>query len=106
MFTKYGCLFCTDLIQKKIVISCRVSSVHKFVHCSIFSQQVRQGPSNSKMTGVLKCLLVVAVIGVCMAKDREFEEFVEKHQHLIPEETRETLIRERRAGDSRYVSIN
>jgi len=32
--------------------------------------------------------------------DREFEKFVEKHQHLIPAETKARLFREKRAGSN------
>ena len=42
-------------------------------------------------------LLSVAAACCLAAEDREFEEFVERHQHLIPAETKERLFRERRA---------
>lgn len=49
----------------------------------------------------MKVLSVIVFLSVaaacCLAVDREFEEFVERHQHLIPAETKEKLFRERRA---------
>lgn len=47
---------------------------------------------------MITALLMVAAVVVCSA-DREFESFVEKHQHLISAETKERLFREKRGSN-------
>ncbi|XP_067941886.1 uncharacterized protein [Watersipora subatra] len=54
------------------------------------------------MKGLLALIVVVVAAGICLANDRELESFIERHQHLIPAETKARLFREKRTGSNKH----